>query len=198
MAGQVPFEPNNKDEKGRNMQRDPSGAPHPQLPSQRAQALRPQGGRWLGLVVFVAICFAASAVGGLVTRPEIPNWYAGLAKPSWTPPGWVFGPVWSVLYLAMAIAAWLVWRQGGLRHARGPLALFAAQLLLNVAWSWLFFGLHSPGAALIDIGLLWVAIAATTIAFWRRSALAGILFVPYLAWVGFAAALNLAIWRLNL
>ena len=93
----------------------------------------------------------------------------------------------------MAVAAWLVWRQGG----RWPLLLFAVQLAFNAVWSWLFFGLHSPGAAFVDIVLLWAAIAATTIAFWRRSLLAGLLFVPYLAWVSFAAVLNFGIWRLN-
>ena len=117
-----------------------------------------------------------------------------LVKPSWTPPDWVFGPVWSVLYLSMAVAAWLVWRQG---NAFTPMTLFATQLALNAPWSWLFFGLHSPGAAFIDIVLLWAAIAATTIAFWHRLLVAGLLFVPYLAWVSFAAVLNFGIWRLN-
>ncbi len=147
---------------------------------------------WLALVALIAICFAVAGIGGLVTTPSIPNWYAGLAKPSWTPPNWLFGPVWSVLYLSMAVAAWLVWRKGG----RWPLVLFAAQLAFNAAWLWLFFGIHSPGAAFIDIVLLWIAIAVTTIAFWRRSVVAGLLFLPYLAWVSFAAVLNFAIWRL--
>ncbi len=146
------------------------------------------------LVVFLAICFAVAGIGGLVTTPSIPNWYAGLVKPSWTPPSWIFGPVWSVLYLCMAVAAWLVWRTGS---ALIPLTFFAVQLAFNAAWSWLFFGLHSPGAALIDILLLWIAIAATTIVFWRRSVVAGLLFLPYLAWVSFAAVLNCAIWWLN-
>ena len=148
----------------------------------------------LALVVLLILCFAVAGVGGLATAPSIPNWYAGLAKPSWTPPGWVFGPVWSVLYLSMAVAAWLVWRRG---DAVVPMMLFGIQLVFNAAWSWLFFGLHSPGAAFIDIVLLWMAIAATTVVFWRRSTLAGILFVPYLIWVSFAAVLNFAIWRLN-
>jgi translocator protein len=152
---------------------------------------------WVGLIVLLTLCFAVAGVGGLATSPNIPNWYAGLAKPSWTPPNWVFGPVWSTLYIAMAVAAWLVWRKAGLAGAAMPMALFGIQLLLNALWSWLFFGLHSPGAAAIDIVLLWLAIAATTIAFWRRSAAAGILFVPYLVWVSFALTLNLAIWRLN-
>jgi tryptophan-rich sensory protein len=151
----------------------------------------------IGLAVFVLVCFGAAGLGGIVTTPNIPTWYAGLVKPAWTPPGWVFGPVWFVLYLSMAVAAWLVWRQGGLQAARVPLGLFAVQLALNAAWSWLFFGLRDPGLALIDVILLWSAICATTITFWHRSWIAGVLFVPYLAWVSFAAVLNFAIWRLN-
>lgn len=130
----------------------------------------------------------------MVTTPSIPNWYADLVKPSWTPPDWVFGPVWSVLYLSMAVAAWLVWRHDDVAV---QMTLFGIQLLLNALWSWLFFGLHSPSAASVDIVLLWTAIAATTVVFWRRSTAAGILFVPYLVWVSFACVLNLAIWRLN-
>jgi translocator protein len=152
---------------------------------------------WIGLIVLLILCFAVAGVGGLVTTPNIPNWYADLAKPSWTPPDWIFGPVWSILYLSMAVAAWLVWRQAGLARAAVPMAMFGIQLLPNGLWSWLFFGLHSPGAAAADIILLWIAIAATTAAFWRRFTVAGILFVPYLIWVSFAGALNLAIWRLN-
>jgi tryptophan-rich sensory protein len=149
---------------------------------------------WLALVVLIVVCFAIAGLGGMATTPSIPNWYAGLAKPSWTPPSWLFGPVWSVLYLGMAVAAWLVWRKG---NALVPMALFAVQLAFNLAWSWLFFGLHSPGAGFVDIILLWAAIAATLIAFWQQSPVAGMLFVPYLAWVSFAAVLNFAIWRLN-
>jgi translocator protein len=152
---------------------------------------------WVGLIVLLILCFAVAVVGGLVTTPNIPNWYADLAKPSWTPPDWVFGPVWSILYFSMAIAAWLVWRQAGLASSVVPMALFGVQLLLNGLWSWLFFGLHSPSAAAIDVVLLWIAIAATTVAFWRQSTVAGMLFVPYLAWVSFASVLNLAIWQLN-
>ena len=151
----------------------------------------------LGLVVLVAVCFAAAGIGGAVTTPKIDNWYATLVKPSWNPPNWIFGPVWSVLCLGMAIAAWLVWRQGGLADAVGSLTLFGVQLVLNLTWSCLFFGLQSPGAAFVDIALLWAAIAATMVAFWFRSTLAGLLFVPYLAWVSFAAVPNFAIWRLN-
>jgi translocator protein len=149
---------------------------------------------WLALIVLIVVCFSVAGLGGMATTPNIPNWYAWLTKPSWTPPSWLFGPVWSILYLSMAVAAWLVWRKG---NALVPLVLFAFQLAFNLAWSWLFFGLHSPGTACIDIVLLWAAIAATMIAFWRRSPVAGLLFVPYLAWVSFAAILNFAIWRLN-
>ncbi len=148
----------------------------------------------LALVGLVVVCFAVAGIGGLATAPNIPTWHAGLVKPAWTPPGWIFGPVWSLLYLSMAVAAWLVWRRG---NALVPLTLFAVQLAFNAAWSWLFFGLHSPGAALIDVVLLWVAIAATMLVFWIRSTIAGLLFVPYLAWVSFAAVLNFTIWRLN-
>jgi translocator protein len=146
------------------------------------------------LIALLILCFVIAGLGGLATASNIPNWYASLVKPSWTPPSWLFGPVWSFLYLSMAVAAWLVWRKG---NAAMPLALFAVQLAFNAAWSWLFFGLHSPGATFIDIVLLWAAIAATMAVFWRRSTLAGILFVPYLIWASFATVLNFAIWRLN-
>lgn len=151
----------------------------------------------IGLIILLALCFAAAALGSAATYPRIDDWYAALAKPSWTPPNWVFGPVWTVLYIAMALAAWLVWRQRGWAGARLPLLLFGVQLGLNVAWSWLFFGLRSPGLGFADIILLWIAIAATLVAFWRRSRIAGLLFVPYLAWVTFATALNFSIWRMN-
>lgn len=151
----------------------------------------------VGLVVLLAVCLGAAALGSAATVPRIDEWYAALDKPSWTPPSWVFGPVWTVLYIAMAVAAWLVWRQAGLAAARWPLGLFAVQLGLNVAWSWLFFGLRSPALGLIDILLLWIAIAATLASFWRRTTAAGLLLAPYLAWVTFAAVLNSAIWWLN-
>lgn len=150
-----------------------------------------------GLAAFVLICFAAAGLGGLVTTPRIPTWYADLAKPAWTPPDWIFGPVWTTLYLMMAFSAWLVWRQAGLAGARLRLALFGIQLVLNSLWSVLFFGLQSPGAAAVEIILLWAAILATLLAFWRRSSLAAALLVPYLAWVSFAVVLNVAIWWMN-
>jgi tryptophan-rich sensory protein len=152
---------------------------------------------WIGLIVLLVICFAAAGIGGAVTTPKIPGWYATLAKPSWNPPNWIFGPVWSALYCCMAVAAWLVWRKGGLAGARLPLALFGVQLFLNVLWSYLFFGLQRPGLAFSEVLLLWASIAATMVLFWQRSTLAGMLFVPYLAWVSFASVLNFTIWRLN-
>ena len=152
---------------------------------------------WLGLVIFLVVCFAAAGIGGAVTTPKIATWYATLAKPSWNPPNWIFGPVWSALYFCMAVAAWLVWRQGGFPSANVPLTLFAVQLALNVLWSYIFFGLEKPGLAFGEVLLLWAAIAATMIVFWQRSMIAGILFVPYLAWVSFASVLNFTIWRLN-
>jgi tryptophan-rich sensory protein len=147
----------------------------------------------LGLAGWLALSFAAAAVG---RRFEPGPWYAALAKPAWTPPSWVFPPVWAALYLLMGIAAWLIWRTGGARSRR-PLALFAVQLALNAAWSWLFFGEHRIGAALLDIVLLWVAIRMTASGFFRVRPAAGVLLLPYLAWVTFAAALNASIWRLN-
>ncbi len=154
---------------------------------------------WAGLIVSVTVCFAVAALGSLYTNPSIDNWYAALAKPSWNPPNWIFGPVWTVLYLMMAIAGWLVWRRrGSITGAAFPLAVFAIQLLLNALWSYLFFGLHRPGLAFAEIVLLWAAILATLLAFRRVIPLAGWLLLPYLLWVTFAAFLNFTIWRLNL
>ena len=153
--------------------------------------------QWLALAAFVAVSFAAAGIGSLATTPAIPGWYASLQKPAWTPPNWLFGPVWTLLYLSMAVAAWLVWRERGFQGARLALALFAAQLVLNTLWSILFFGLKSPGAALAGIACLWAAIFATMTTFWRVTHLAGWLFVPYLWWVTYAAFLNYAIWRRN-
>lgn len=151
----------------------------------------------LVLILIILICFGVAWIGSSATMPSIPNWYASLRKPNWTPPNWLFSPVWTFLYLSMAVAAWLVWRRAGLLGAALPLALFGIQLGLNLAWSIIFFGLKNIGLAMVDIVLLWLAIAATTFAFWRVSVLAGWLFVPYLAWVTFAAVLNFSIWNMN-
>lgn len=152
---------------------------------------------WLGLAALLVVCFTAAGIGSALTTPSVGGWYATLAKPSWTPPDWVFAPVWSILYALMAIAAWLVWRKTGLSGARLAMTLFALQLGLNVVWSGLFFALQSPGAALLDVVLLWLAILATLVAFWRHSRLAAWLLTPYLVWVTYAAGLNFAIWWMN-
>ena len=152
---------------------------------------------WLVLALFVILSFGAAGLGGLFTASSVGSWYAALRKPVWTPPSGVFGPVWSVLYLLMGVSAWLVWYRHGLRDAALPLALFVVQLILNAAWSGLFFGLQRPDLAFAEIVLLWGAILATTIAFGRATPGAGWLMLPYLLWVTFAAGLNFAIWRLN-
>ncbi len=146
------------------------------------------------LIGWIGLCFMAAATGGLVS---IDAWYADLNKPVWNPPSWIFGPVWTLLYVIMAIAAWLVWCRGGWKVQRRPLTLFIAQLLLNAVWTPLFFGMHEIGLALIDIGGLWMMLVATVIAFWRVGSAAGLLLVPYLAWVSFAAFLNFTLWRIN-
>jgi translocator protein len=149
------------------------------------------------LAASLALCFAVAGLGGFWTSLGLGPWYEGLRKPSWTPPAWIFGPVWTALYASMAVAAWLIWRRRGLAGAWVPLSLFGLQLALNLAWTGLFFALRMPGLAFGEIVLLWVSILATLLAFGRINRAAGWLMVPYLAWVAFAAALNLALWRLN-
>lgn len=153
--------------------------------------------KWLGLAGFLAACFVVAGVGGWLTSLGVPEWYTTLRKPVWNPPSWLFGPVWTTLYAMMAVAAWLVWKDAGFDGATTALTLFVIQLLLNMAWSGIFFGLRSPGWALVEILVLWIAILATTALFFRHSAWAGALMMPYLLWVGFATALNAAIVRLN-
>lgn len=152
---------------------------------------------WLALGVSLGGVAAAATIGGLFTSAGLGAWYDTLAKPSWTPPGNVIGTVWTFLYASMGLAAWLVWRRGEGRPLRLALTLFGAQLALNVLWSALFFGARSPGAAFAEIVLLWIAVLATLVAFWRISRPAGALLVPYLGWVAFAGFLNLRIWQLN-
>ncbi len=151
-----------------------------------------------GLAVFVILCLAAGGLGSLATIPNIPTWYAGLDKPFFTPPNGVFGPVWTALYLLMAVAAWLVWRKDAIASdKRNALTAFFVQLVLNVAWSFAFFGLHSPLAGLGVIVLLLVAILWTIASFRIISGVAAGLMLPYLAWVTFATALNAGIYVLN-
>ncbi len=148
----------------------------------------------VGLTAFVTLCFGVSTLGGRAAAAALPGWYAALPKPSWTPPGWVFGPAWTLLYPLVAVAGWLAWREGRARF--GPL-VYLLQLGLNAAWPWLFFGLRRVDLALACVVALWIAILATVVAFWRVSRTAAMLLLPYLAWVAFAAALNHAIWLLG-
>jgi translocator protein len=150
--------------------------------------------QWFVLAGFVALCLLVGALAGFATSQSVTTWYTTLVKPSWTPPNWLFAPAWTVLYIMMAVAAWLVWKAG---EAKGALMLWAGQLALNFSWSFLFFGAQSPGLGLINIILMWLAIAVTIFAFALRSRLAAFLMVPYLCWVSYATALNIAIYQLN-
>lgn len=147
------------------------------------------------LLAFLIATLLVGAAGTLFTEPAIPTWYAGLAKPAFTPPNWLFAPVWTTLYVLMGVAAWRVWRLTGLNSPE--LILWMSQLTLNVLWSALFFSAHLILLALVEMALLWLLILVTMILFWQRDRIAGLLFVPYLAWVSFAFALNFAIWQLN-
>lgn len=151
----------------------------------------------VALVLFVGLCLGVGALGAAVTATSVKTWYATLAKPSFNPPDAVFGPVWTVLYVLMAIAAWRVWRVADRETARGPLALFALQLALNLGWSVIFFGLERIGPAVAVILMLELAVVATVLAFRPIDRIAAWLLVPYVLWVGFATVLNIAIWRLN-
>jgi tryptophan-rich sensory protein len=145
------------------------------------------------LVLWLALAFIPAVIGFAFPAPD---YYAQLDKPPWSPPTWLFGPVWTLLYALIGTAAWLVERRGG-PGTGSALALWGVQLGLNAAWTPIFFGLRAPGPALVVIAVMWVAIAATTVVFFRRRPAAGALLVPYLAWVTFATALNFEIWRLN-
>ena len=150
----------------------------------------------VGLLVSLLVCFAAAAIGAMATQ-RAPEFYAALARPAWAPPASVFGPVWTVLYTLMAIAAWLVWKERGFGGARGALGLFVVQLAANALWSWLFFAWRRGGLAEVEIVFLLVLIALTLVGFWRVRLIAGALLLPYLAWVSFATALTFAIVRRN-
>lgn len=158
---------------------------------------RSRRSRWLALALFLAATFLVAWASTIFTVPSIPTWYAQLTKPSFNPPNEVFGPVWTLLYFLMAIAAWLVWKQPISQLRSQALLLFWVQLGLNFAWSLLFFRQHLIGFALVDILLLWLTIVLTGLQFFRLKKSAGWIFLPYLAWVSFASILNLAIWRLN-
>jgi benzodiazapine receptor len=148
----------------------------------------------VALIAWLSLCFATAWIGSTFVPGE---WYVQLKKPPWTPPGYLFGPVWTLLYTMMGLAAWLVWKRAGFSGARLALTIFVVQLVLNGMWSWIFFGMHKVGLAFAEILLLWVMILATIFAFWRQYTLAGAFLIPYLAWVSFAAALNFSIWWMN-
>ncbi len=149
------------------------------------------------LLVFVVICLAAGRLGAALTEPALVGWYDTLQKPNWTPPDIVFPVAWSILYVTMGIAAWLVWKTAERGELRLPMTLFFGQLVINVLWSFSFFGQRSPFLGLICLGALVLAVILTTIAFTRVSRAAGWLFLPYLLWLGYAGALNFAIWKMN-
>jgi len=150
------------------------------------------------LITSILICLFAGLVGSVFTMPAIPTWYAGLNKPSFSPPNWLFGPVWTTLYVLMGISFFLVWEKLKKNpKAKSALDIFVLQLVLNCLWSVIFFGLKAPLLALIEIILLWLVILITIINFFKISKTAGWLLVPYLAWVSFASFLNWTIWRLN-
>lgn len=150
-------------------------------------------------VAFIAsfiVAFTAAALGAIASI-QAPEFYLSLSRPSWAPPPWLFGPVWTALYSLMAVAAWLVWLEAGWPRARIALSFYVFQLALNGLWTWLYFTWRLGAVALLEISLLWLLIATTTFLFWRHKAIAGALLLPYLAWVGFAAALTFSTWRLN-
>ncbi len=148
----------------------------------------------LALGGWLAACFLAALGGVFVSTGD---WYLSLNKPSWNPPSWLFGPVWTTLYCMMAVAAWQVWRVGGWQRQRVALSLFVGQLVLNALWTPIFFGAHQMGWAFVEICMLWVALIATIGSFWKVKLSAALLLLPYLAWCTFAAVLNFTLWRLN-
>jgi tryptophan-rich sensory protein len=152
--------------------------------------------QWSVLLLSLVVTGAAASLGAIASI-DAANFYATLDKPAWAPPPGIFGPVWTVLYVLMAVAAWLVWRTAGFRAARIPLALYVVQLALNALWTWLFFRWHSGRWAFFEINALWLVLLFTFVSFWRTHRLAGRLLVPYWAWITFAAALTYAVWQRN-
>lgn len=156
-------------------------------------------GKKLKLIISILICQGAGITGSLFTSPAIKGWYAWLEKPSFNPPNWIFAPVWTLLFLLMGISLYLVWEKGlESKKAKTALSIFTVQLILNILWSFFFFGLQSPLLGFIEIVLLWFAILATILSFYRISSKAALLLVPYILWVSFATLLNFSIWQLNL
>lgn len=151
---------------------------------------------WQGLIVWLVVCYTAAAIGAIASAKAV-SFYQQLTKADWAPPAFFFGPVWSILFLCMSIAAWLVWKSGGFEKHRTALTFFIVQLVFNTLWSWLFFAWHKGGMAMFEVIVLWIMIAITTILFWRVRPLAGALLAPYLTWVSFASVLNYSLWQLN-
>jgi|SRR6185437_527754 len=151
----------------------------------------------VALAFWIGLCVLVGVISGMLTRRDIAGWYAGLRKPSSNPPNWIFGPVWMALYILMGVAAWMAWSQPVSQLRTYALTWFAIQLALNFLWSMIFFRWHAIAGALGEISFLWLAILATIVMFWEVRPLAGWLLLPYLAWVSFATALNLGIFRLN-
>jgi len=149
-----------------------------------------------GLAGWLAASFVAGGIGAIASV-SAGAFYAQLSRPSWAPPSWIFGPVWSVLYVLIGVAAWLVWRKHGFRGASSALKLFGIQLIVNALWTWLFFVWHLGVISLAEIVVLWLLIVSTILAFWRLHRAAAVMLVPYLVWVSFATALTFSLWRLN-
>ena len=166
-------------------------------PGSRTDRYAGTGRQWLVLAGLLAASFLVAYVGGLASSSGVDGWYLVAEKPPWTPPNWLFGPVWTVLYTAMAVAAWLVWRRWGWRDARVALSLYAVQLVLNAIWTPLFFGAEQLWWGLAVIVGLDVVLACTVVAFYRKHRIAGTLLVPYLAWVIYATSLNAGVAALN-
>ena len=157
-----------------------------------------KSGDFLKLVISIVVSQSAGLIGAFYTTPSISGWYQTLAKPELAPPNWIFAPVWTTLFFLMGIAAYLIWKKGLVRQdVKVALGFFVVQLILNTLWSIIFFGAHALGWALLDIVLLWLAILATTLSFWKISRVAGSLMIPYLLWVSFAIYLNYSIFILN-
>jgi len=156
---------------------------------------KPTSVQFAGLIGWLLLCLGVGAVGGIASASAA-DFYAELTRPTWSPPAWLFGPVWTFLYVSMAIAAWLVWRNGS-KGVTLALWLFGLQLALNALWSWLFFAWRLGGWSFTDIVLLWILIVCTIVYFWRISRVAAVLLIPYLLWVTFASALNWTLWQTN-
>lgn len=150
----------------------------------------------VALIGWLVLCYTASALGALGSF-QAQAFYGQLVQPSWAPPPWLFGPVWTLLYTMMGVSVWMIWRRGGWASNRFAIGSFCVQLVVNALWSWVFFAWQLGGAAFVNIVLLWLLIALTIAVFWRTSKLAAVLLIPYLLWVSFAAVLNLSLWIAN-